>query len=118
MARFRAIHEDCDLGLMMDQRPRKGAVDVRFFGKPAQAMVGAAVLALRHGFPVVPRCMYRTPEGLAVYFGPALPVPSGGDTDDNVRALTQVITDKLEAYIRERPEEWFWVHDRWGTKEL
>ncbi len=115
VARLGAITEDCDIGLMMDQRPRTGAVDVTFFGKPAQAMVGAAVLALRHNMPVIPGCLYRTPEGMAVRFGPPLELPAGGDTEANVRALTQAITDKLEAHIRERPEEWFWVHDRWGT---
>ena len=29
----------------------------------------------------------------------------------------QAITDLLEKYIRQHPEQWFWIHDRWKTAE-
>jgi len=39
-------------------------------------------------------------------------------TDDraaDVKRVTQLVSDRLEAWIRRYPEEWFWLHDRWKS---
>ena len=27
--------------------------------------------------------------------------------------MTQALNDKLEAWIRQKPEDWLWLHRRW-----
>ena len=33
----------------------------------------------------------------------------------DIRRTTQQLMDMLEAHVRCRPEEWFWLHDRWKS---
>ena len=28
------------------------------------------------------------------------------------------INDIIEGWIKENPSQWFWVHDRWGIKDV
>jgi KDO2-lipid IV(A) lauroyltransferase len=43
-------------------------------------------------------------------------VPAGDARDpEAVRTLTARHTALLEAAVRERPAQWFWLHKRWKT---
>jgi KDO2-lipid IV(A) lauroyltransferase len=36
-----------------------------------------------------------------------------GDMRSDIQTNTQIITDVVEAAVREYPDQWFWVHKRW-----
>ena len=36
----------------------------------------------------------------------------------DVAALVQAVNDRIEAWVRARPEQWFWVHRRWRDNPL
>jgi KDO2-lipid IV(A) lauroyltransferase len=40
-------------------------------------------------------------------------LPDSGDRDADALALMAAINDRLEAWIRARPEQWLWTHRRW-----
>jgi KDO2-lipid IV(A) lauroyltransferase len=44
---------------------------------------------------------------------PPLPLPRSGNRAADVSAVMAEVNRTLEAWIRERPEQWFWVHSRW-----
>jgi KDO2-lipid IV(A) lauroyltransferase len=33
-----------------------------------------------------------------------------------IQAMTQRLNDTLEAWIRDKPEDWMWLHRRWPTE--
>jgi KDO2-lipid IV(A) lauroyltransferase len=73
-----------------------------------------ALLALRFGCTVLPARVERLHGArfrLTLY--PPLDLPRSGDRDTDVAALMTAINATLEGWIRERPEQWFWVHSRW-----
>jgi KDO2-lipid IV(A) lauroyltransferase len=35
------------------------------------------------------------------------------DKDEKIATLTQCYNDIIERAIKEVPEQWFWMHDRW-----
>lgn len=115
---LRALRRNKLVGLLLDQN-----VDwydgqwVDFFGRPACTNQGLALLAMATGAPVLTYHNFRASDGhFDVYFGQALPLFKTGDKTQDVWDNTQLYTKALEEIIRQRPEQWFWMHQRWKTK--
>ena len=101
------------LGMLMDQKMNDG-IPARFFGLPAMTAPALAVLALRLRCPVIPGWVERTgPARFRVTCEPPMTLPDSGDRDADIAALTQAMNDRLEAWIRAKPEGWLWLHRRW-----
>ena len=49
-------------------------------------------------------------------FYPPIAPPETGDAERDVAEMTQRVTSFVVARVRERPEQWFWVHRRWKTR--
>jgi len=71
-----------------------------------------ALLALRFDCDVLPARVERLHRARFRLTAP-LPLPRSGDQADDVAVLTANVTAILEAWIRDRPEDWLWVHRRW-----
>jgi KDO2-lipid IV(A) lauroyltransferase len=105
------------LVIQMDQDARDMGVMVDFFGRPASTHRAPATLALKYNAPVVLVNTYR--EGRLIYAvctEPIRPDDYRGEPDA-VRALTQAITARFEGFVRQHPDQWFWMHDRWKSAE-
>jgi KDO2-lipid IV(A) lauroyltransferase len=105
------------VGILLDQNATRGeAVFVPFFGVAASTSRSIAVLALRTGAAVLPVFIRRERWGRhLVCIRPALPAPVTTGPDAVVE-LTAHCTLAIEAAIREAPEQWLWLHDRWRTR--
>ncbi len=102
------------LGVLLDQNTLEGGVFVPFFGYPASTATGPAVFALKTGAALVPTFCIREPDGSHVIraWPPIYPEPSG-DRQRDIQDLTAAVTRVIEQQIRERPELWCWLHNRW-----
>lgn len=108
-----ALRRGANLSILVDQKLNEG-IPVAFFGRPAMTAPTLAVLALRFGCDVLPARVERLGGArfrLTVY--PPLPLPDSGNRAADVAALMTTVNAMLEAWIRERPEQWFWLHHRW-----
>lgn len=105
------------LAMLADQDARGDGVFVPFFGRPASTPAGPAWLSLATGAPIVFGTVRRAADGrFDLRMRPPL-VPEGDAADaEAVRALTARHTALLEADVRERPAQWFWLHKRWKTR--
>jgi len=101
------------LGMLIDQKMNDG-IAVPFFGRDAMTAPALARLALRFGCPPVPVRLERLGGArFRLIFYPPLPIAPSGDRDADTRALTARATRMIEDWIRERPEQWLWLHRRW-----
>lgn len=110
---FSALYRGEHLTMLADQKLNEG-IPVPFFGRPAMTATALALLALRFDCDVLPARVERLRGArfrLTVF--PPLPLPRTGNQDANIAALTGAVTAMLESWIRDRPEEWLWVHRRW-----
>lgn len=108
-----ALRRGGHLSLLADQKLNDG-IPVPFFGRDAMTAPALALLALRFDCDVLPVRVERLHGArfrLTVY--PPLPKPQTGDNGADVAALMLEVNRTLEAWIRERPEQWFWLHRRW-----
>lgn len=107
-----ALRRGSFLMLLVDQDARRGGVFVDFFGIPASTHAGAAVLSLRTQAPMVPCRAVRTGGGYVTHVLPPLPPVR---TLGEVTVRMQEVTSILEAWIREDPPSWLWLHRRFKT---
>jgi Kdo2-lipid IVA lauroyltransferase/acyltransferase len=103
------------VALVADQDARGSGVFVPFMGRPASTHRGAAVLVLRSGAPLFMGVMTRRADGIYEARVERIPVPSEGEFDERVRAVTAAFTRSLEREVRAHPEQYFWHHRRWKT---
>jgi KDO2-lipid IV(A) lauroyltransferase len=107
------------VGILIDQHisEREGVV-VPFFGRPASTASAPALIALRSGAAVLPVGIMREPgRGLyRIVVGAEVVVRRSGDLKADLVENTARFNRAIEAIIRERPEQWFWVHRRWKTR--
>jgi Kdo2-lipid IVA lauroyltransferase/acyltransferase len=95
-------------------------VFANFFGIPASTTSGIARIALRTDAAVVAGFLAwdAAQNKYRLQFSPALDLVRTGDEDADVRANTARFTAVIEAYVREHPDQWLWVHKRWKTRPL
>lgn len=97
------------LGMLVDQKMNDGLA-VPFFGRLAMTATAPAQLAQKFGCPMVPARVVRLGGcRFRIDVEPPLEVPDGADL---VAAMT-MMNARLEAWIREYPEQWLWAHRRW-----
>ncbi len=113
---LRVLKENAMVGLLGDQDIGERGVFVPFFGKNASTPPGAAILHLKSGHPLVFLVGIRQPDNRVKielqYISlkpPALPA------EQAVQELTARYTAELERYIRQYPEQYFWMHKRWKS---
>lgn len=107
------LRRGAHLTMLADQKMNDG-VPVPFFGRTAMTSSALASLALRFDCDVLPARVERLGGAhfrLTVF--PPLPMPRSGDHHADVAALMARVNQTLEEWIRDRPEEWFWLHRRW-----
>lgn len=106
---LRYVRDGGVLGVLVDQHAGDHGVWTPLFGRLASTSPLAALLAMRTGAPLVPAAMRTT--GFARWtleVDDPLPCP-----DRRIEVVTAAINRALERQILRRPEDWFWVHDRW-----
>ena len=90
---------------------------VDFFGRPACSNKGLALLAMAKKAPVLPVYLQRCEDGcFDLYVDPPVELVDTGDKLQDIWDNTQNYTAALERAIRRKPEQWFWLHQRWKTR--
>ena len=107
-----ALRRGAHLGLLADQKMNDG-IPVPFFGRPAMTAPALAV-SLRFDCEVLPLRVERLDGArFRVTVFPPLPLTRSGEPHADAAALMARVNATLEAWIRDRPEQWLWVHRRW-----
>lgn len=115
---LRWLKEGKALGALADQDTGVDSLFCEFFGRPAKTPTGAVVLAQATRSRLLTGYCWRQADGrYVIEFEPAIPVPMRGDRD--AMALwpaAQEYTRRIEAKIRQHPEQWVWMHRRWKSR--
>ena len=106
------------LGLLVDQKMNDG-VEARFFGHKAMTAGALAAIALRHRATVILGYVERIgPARFRLVCEHPMQFPDTGDKQRDQALLTQAVNDRLECWIRQKPESWLWLHRRWPKTVL
>lgn len=108
-----ALQEGLHVGMLVDQYYVRG-VPVTFFGRETTANPLIARLARQiecpiHGVRAVRLAGHRFYTELTPEIAPVR--DAGGKID--IQGTMQAITNVVEGWVREHPEQWLWLHRRW-----
>ena len=98
--------------VLLDQRPRKGAVMAPFFGRPARTERSAGVLARRLRLPIVYFHCLMTEEPFRYRMRFTRIVTSEEVRAMSIEELAALSNEEAERAILSCPEQYFWLHDR------
>lgn len=113
-----ALKENRPVGILIDQNTTtEGGLLVDFFGKPTRTTPVAALLARRRDIAVIPSFSRRLPDGrhLVALF-PPLPMEKTNKPDKDILRHLQEQSYAVEAWVREEPSQWLWLHRRWKNQ--
>jgi len=116
---MRALSQNRVVGILIDQRAKRSeGIWADFFGRKAPTTPGLAVLAMKTGAPVLPVFMVRNGfQKHRLLIQEPLELIHTGNIKKDVEANTQLFNQTLESMIRQYPDQWFWVHQRWERKK-
>lgn len=109
----KALERGAHVGILVDQYYVRG-VDVTFFGRRTKANPLIARLARHYDCPIFGTRVVRLPghrlqPDLTEEIKPARDAEGKVDVEKTM----QIVTDVVEAWVREHPEQWLWLHRRW-----
>ena len=106
------------VGLLPDQDidSLKG-VFVDFFGRPAYTPVAPVRLALASGAPILPNFLiWDKKDRYRLVLGNVIWPKMKTTREEAVLEYTQQWMQSFEKIIREYPDQWAWMHNRWKTQ--
>ena len=108
-----ALQEGMHVGMLVDQYYVRG-VPVTFFGRKTMANPLIARLARQIECPIHGTRVVRLPNH-RFYAELTEEIPPVRDAEGkiDVAGTMQAITNVVEGWVREHPEQWLWLHRRW-----
>lgn len=102
------------VAMIADQRGPEGSIKLNFFGRKTSVFIGPAALAVKTGAPLI----YGIPIRQSDYtYKMELVEISTDDLPEENEAKIEELSRRhlqyLEKVIKEYPEQWLWMHNRW-----
>lgn len=108
------LHKKGIVAMVADQRGPEESIKLEFFGRKTSVHTGPAVLALKMNSPIIYGITVRQPDNSYKAVIDEISQENLPDNfDDKVKVLTDRMLKYLEEKIRQNPEQWFWMHNRW-----
>lgn len=110
----KAIKEHYTIAMLIDQKMDEG-LNVPFFTKNAKTSVALAQFAIKYSLPIIPLRMERI--GNSTKFKLTIEPPLNIDNSMDEIAIMTIVNQKIESWVADKPEDWFWMHKRWNKEE-
>ncbi len=111
---YKELKDKNIVAMVADQRGPSNGLKLDFMGRPASFFSGPAILAIKTGAPILYGIPVRQKDFL--YKAKIFEVSKENlpeDEEDKIKEFTKRHKEYLEGFIKENPEQWFWMHKRW-----
>lgn len=113
-----ALRRNRAVAMLVDQYARFG-VDVTFFGQRTKANPLIARLARQIDCPIYGTRTIRLPDGrFRAELSEEVKAVRDADGAVDIAGTMQAITNVIEGWVREHPEQWLWLHRRWRPEDF
>ncbi|MFA7289880.1 MAG: lysophospholipid acyltransferase family protein [Melioribacteraceae bacterium] len=102
------------IGAVADQRGHPDGLRVKFFNRETAIFTGTFTMAVKSNALILFAIMIRQSDGDYRLVHQVINYDSSKYTlEENVVLVSQKYFDLLEVYVRQNPEQWFWMHKIW-----
>lgn len=113
----KATRQGALLAFIGDQDAGRKGLFVDFFGRPASTYKSIGLLAMATGAPII--VGYARRRGAAAQYDIGVQriihKEEWEQQNDPLRWITETYTSAIEAFAREEPEQYLWIHRRWKS---
>jgi Kdo2-lipid IVA lauroyltransferase/acyltransferase len=107
------LRRDGIIGIVVDEHFPRG-IDVKFFGRLCKVTPIFARLARQFDCPIYGGVVVRmSDQKFRLRVAGPLAAPRDADGKIDVASTMQMITELIEGWIKEHPEQWLWLQRRW-----
>lgn len=106
------------LGLIADQNAGPKGMFVPFFGRLASTYKSIGLLAIEYQVPVIIGYARRRGDRFEFDVGVSdiIYPQDWAEESDELRYITERYTAAIEAFVRQDPSQYLWIHRRWKTR--
>jgi Kdo2-lipid IVA lauroyltransferase/acyltransferase len=111
---YQTLKEKKIVAMVADQRGPAEGVRVDFFNNKVSVYTGPAALAIKTGAPLI--CGIAVRENDYNYKVVLVEISQQNlpdNEEEKIMEISRRYTSYLEKVIRENPEQWLWMHNRW-----
>ncbi|MFH0974739.1 MAG: lysophospholipid acyltransferase family protein [Spirochaetota bacterium] len=114
---LKALKRNRIVAFVADQDAGKGGIFVNFFGRPASTAQGPARFAISFKSPAMIFTGIRTDDGkFKIIISPVLKF-NHKKGNEIIYENTCLWAKIIEDFVKKFPEQYFWMHRRWKTKD-
>ena len=113
---LRALRQKTSIAIVYDQDSSlsRGGIYTTFFGEGCVTNRAVATYSLARDVLIISAYCIPLDDGrFEVRIEPIIDFERTGDRETDIQNLTQHCNNKVEKYIRQYPEYYFWIHKRW-----
>ncbi|MCK5187467.1 MAG: lysophospholipid acyltransferase family protein [Deltaproteobacteria bacterium] len=109
-----SLKKNSILYLQIDQNASSQDLWVDFFGWLVPTFRGPVVFSFRTGAPILPMFIIRDASNHhKLIIKPPFKLINTENKEDDILQNTAKLTKLIEAYIKQYPSQWWWLHRRW-----
>lgn len=110
---IRLLKQGKFIGLLFDQDVKDGGILAPLFNTVAITHTGPAVFSYVMKVPIMPLQIYPAGHKWHAVLGEPLYAPRNLPKKEAIAQTTARLNQILVQHVKNRPEDWFWLHNRW-----
>ncbi len=115
---LKALKKNRIVAFVADQDAGKNGIFVEFLGRKASTAQGPARFALSYNSPAIIFAGVREKSGkVKIIISPPLKFDYNRKNKNVIYENTEKWTNAIEEFIKKYPEQYFWMHRRWKTRQ-
>lgn len=110
---LKGLRSGAFLGIVGDQGMPDSGFSSRFLGRKAYTSPAPAMLAYKTNTPMIVATTKREKGKYNIHYSPAIYPNPKANREQEIRRLMEEALQLYEESIRQKPEQWLWIHNRW-----
>jgi KDO2-lipid IV(A) lauroyltransferase len=112
---FKVLRNNKYAAVLADQKLNEGKL-INFLGHPAKTATAIAEFSIKLSLPIIPVHVERINGPTFKYIvEKPLKIPDKNlSHEEKVLYILNEINDVMSKWILKNPEQWLWIHNRWG----